>query len=221
MLRQALRGGPFRDYLDAIQHFGDEARRALWHGQLPGDSAFAARYAGNRWGAVKRINEFDLDMYLPGQLLAKADRAGMMNSLEVRSPLLDHRLAEFVVNLPLRYKVADKRGKVVLKDLLAEVMPAEFVHRKKQGFGAPVRDWLKTICRPLVRDSLSTPNARIYAFLDRAPVMRMLDRFYATDDASDYIRIWILLCLELWLGSRRRVAGTAHVEAVPQMSGIA
>jgi hypothetical protein len=51
--------------------------------------------------------------------------------------------------------------------------------------------------------------------------MRMLDRFYATDDASDYIRIWILLCLELWLGSRRRVAGTAHVEAVPQMSGIA
>jgi asparagine synthase (glutamine-hydrolysing) len=203
-LRQALLGGPFRDYIEAIQIFGPKERRALWNGRIPGDSDFVDHeIARARLHAVGRINLFDLTVYLPGQLLVKADRAGMMNSLEVRSPLLDHRLAEFAFNLPLAYKTDRANGKLLLKDLLAEIMPAEFVKRKKQGFGAPVRDWLKTICRPLVRDLFGSPGAGVYAFLDRTHVSRMIERFYTTENSSDYYRIWVLLCLELWLGTRR------------------
>jgi len=212
-LRQALFGSPFRDYIEAIQFFRPEDRRALWSGRLPGNSDFLDReFARARLHAVGRINLFDLTVYLPGQLLVKADRAGMMNSLEVRSPLLDYRLAEFAFNMPLRYKTDRASGKLLLKDLLAEVMPTEFVNRKKQGFGAPVRDWLKTICRPLVRDLFAAPNAGVYAFLDRASVSRMIERFYTTEDSSDYYRIWVLLCLELWLSTRcsARVAETSR-----------
>ena len=220
-LRQALRGGPFRDYLDSIQYFGDDARRVLWGGRLPGRSVFAECYPVRaRWGGIARINAFDLDMYLPGQLLTKADRIGMMNSLEVRSPFLDHRLAEFVVNLPQHYKIDNTRGKLVLKDLLAELMPAAFVHRKKQGFGAPVRDWLKTICRPLVHDALMRPGAHIYSLLERKPVVRIVDRFYRTADTSDYIRLWILLSLELWLCTHSRVPTNVEAISVSQISDV-
>jgi asparagine synthase (glutamine-hydrolysing) len=202
-MKQALFGSPFSDYVEDIQVFGHEERRALWNGRLPADSDFvASEITRARLGAVERINLFDLSVYLPGQLLVKSDRAGMMNSLEVRSPLLDHRLAEFGFNLPLEYKTDRTRGKLLLKDLLAEVMPAEFVNRKKQGFGAPVRDWLKTICQPLVRDLFASPGAQAYAFLDRATVSRMIERFYTTADSSAYHRIWVLLCLEIWLRSR-------------------
>ena len=136
----------------------------------------------------------------------------MMNSLEVRSPLLDRRLVEFAFNLPLWHKTDHSSGKLLLKDLLAEVMPADFVHRKKQGFGAPVRDWLKTICRPLVRDLFASPGAGVFAFLDRTPISRMIERFYTTENSSDTYRIWVLLCLELWLSTRRATrAAKLHV----------
>ena len=118
-----------------------------------------------RWGGIARINAFDLDMYLPVQPCMKADRIGMddarnppRSALTISRPLSGHN--RLVVNLPQHYKIHNTRGKLVLKDLLAELMPAAFVHRKKQGFGAPVSDWLKTICRPLVHDVLTRPKAR-------------------------------------------------------------
>ncbi|HKQ62616.1 MAG TPA: asparagine synthase (glutamine-hydrolyzing) [Candidatus Polarisedimenticolaceae bacterium] len=205
-LRQALLSSPFRDYVQGLQLFGPQQRRALWGGEPPDDAELLEPALRGRFGGVERINRFDLTVYLPGQLLVKADRAGMMNSLEVRSPLLDHRLAEFAFNLPLEYKTDGANGKLLLKQLLAELLPAEFVHRKKQGFGAPVRDWLKTICRPLVHDLLAASDARVHGFLERGGVAPMIERFYTTDDASDYGRIWVLLCLELWLRAPRAVA---------------
>jgi len=203
-LRQALRGGPFRDHIEGIQIFKPEERQSLWNGRLPGNSEFVERgLSHTRLSAEARINLFDLTVYLPGQLMVKADRAGMMNSLEVRAPLLDHRLAELAFALPVAYKTNHASGKRLLKDLLSEFMPADFVNRKKQGFGAPVRIWLKTICQPLIRDLFANPDAAVYGFLDRPSVSRMIERFYATEGSSDYYKIWLLLCLELWLGSRR------------------
>ena len=135
--------------------------------------------------------------HLPGQLLVKADRAGMMHSLELRSPLLDTEMAEFVFNLPTAYKTDRHRGKLILKDLLREIMPSAFVDRAKQGFGAPVEKWLRTDCFDLVQDMLRG-EARIYGIMDRGYVHGLLDRFYGGAESASYMRIWSLLCLELW-----------------------
>lgn len=197
-LAQALFSSPYRDYLRAVQAFRAPAIDGVWGGHRPDPLPITpAGFAGTR-GGVAEINRFDLHMYLPGQLLVKADRAGMLHSLEVRSPLLDRALVEFVVNLPVAYKTDRRTGKIILKDLLRPRFPAAFVDRPKQGFGAPVQDWLRTICRPMMHDLLGSPTAAIYRYLDRPFVQGMVKRFDAGADGSDYRRLWGLLCLELW-----------------------
>jgi asparagine synthase (glutamine-hydrolysing) len=203
-LKRALFTSPFHDYIESIQIFRAAHRKGIWNGRPPDTSEFLTDEM--RWwrlGPVKRMNVFDLTVYLPGQLLVKGDRAGMMNSLEVRSPLLDHALVEYVFNLPLEYKTDRNGGKRILKDLLREVMPAEFVDRKKQGFGAPVLQWLRTICQPLVRDLFARPNADVYGIMNRNYIEQMIERFYSGRDSSDYLRIWTLLCLELWFNGQK------------------
>jgi asparagine synthase (glutamine-hydrolysing) len=202
-LKQMIVSSPFQDYFRAIQTFQPSHRQRLWNGRTPtARSVDGEEYAGLGSGNVLAINTFDLNVYLPGQLLVKADRAGMMNSLELRSPLLDHRLVEFAFNLPLHYKTDRHRGKLILKELLAESMPRPFVDREKQGFGAPVAAWLQTICAPLVRDVLTGPSAAVYSLFDRQYIHEMVDEFYAGDQ-SHRLRIWALLCLEMWLGEHR------------------
>lgn len=194
---------PYREYLRAVQAFQDAQADALWGGRRPDPlPATPPGFPGTR-GGVREINRFDLHMYLPGQLLVKADRAGMMHSLEVRSPLLDRALVEFVVNLPTSFKTDRRRGKLILKDLLRPLFPAEFVDRPKQGFGAPVQDWLRTICRPLMHDLLDPPGATVYRYLDRAFVQGLMRRFESGTDGSDYRRLWGLVILELWCQHHR------------------
>jgi len=149
-------------------------------------------------GDAHTINAYDLTSYLPGQLLTKVDRMSMMHGLEVRCPLLDHELAQFAYNLPLEHKMNHHTGKFILKDLLAESMPRTFVDRKKQGFGAPVRKWLKEPeFRAYVQRSLA--KGPIYEFLREDIVRPFVAKTLASDDQKSYYQLWVLLCLQIWL----------------------
>jgi asparagine synthase (glutamine-hydrolysing) len=124
----------------------------------------------------------------------------MMHGLEVRSPLLDTSLAEFAYQLPVEYKMSHHTGKRILKDILAETMPRAFVDRRKQGFGAPVRKWLQTPhMRDYVTSKLLSEDARSYDYLNREPLAQFVRTTLAGNDQKSYYRLWILLCLELWL----------------------
>ena len=206
-LRQLLLSSPYGDYSSAVQAFKCDSIEQLWGGRRPDPlPATPPGLPGTR-GGVRAINQFDLRMYLPGQLLVKADRAGMMHSLEVRTPLLDRALAEFVVNLPASFKTVGRRGKLTLKDLLRPLFPAQFVDRPKQEFGAPVQDWMRTICRPLMHDLLDPLDATVYSYLDRAFVQGLMRRFESGADGSDYRRLWGLVVLELWCRHHRSPRG--------------
>jgi asparagine synthase (glutamine-hydrolysing) len=93
---------------------------------------------------VDRTLQFYTKIYLQDGILAKVDRATMMNSLEARAPLLDIEIADFARRLPHRYKLRGGTTKYLLKHAAARVLPAEIIHRKKKGFGSPIGPWFRT-----------------------------------------------------------------------------
>lgn len=202
-LKNTLFSNPFREHLKSISVFDEASRRALWK------DTSAMRHEGadflvtdSKENGLGKINKYDVTTYLPGQLLTKIDRTSMMHSLEVRCPFLDYQLAEYVYNLPEAYKTDRKSGKIVLKEILLEIMPKEFVYRRKQGFGAPVKEWLKMPeIRSFAEQTLSSPHARLYTFLKQEEVSKLLESFYSGKEPNVFYRIWVLLCLELWLQS--------------------
>ncbi|PAZ00488.1 MAG: asparagine synthase (glutamine-hydrolyzing) [Spartobacteria bacterium AMD-G4] len=93
---------------------------------------------------VDRTLQFYTEIYLQDGILAKADRASMMNSLEVRSPFLDIEVADFARRLPHHYKLRGKTTKYLLKRAVEELLPHDIIYRSKKGFGTPVGSWLRS-----------------------------------------------------------------------------
>jgi asparagine synthase (glutamine-hydrolysing) len=80
----------------------------------------------------------------------------MAQSLEVRPPFLDHRIAEFAASFPARLKIRGSRQKYVLRELTRDKLPTSVLHRKKEGFDIPAHEWLRGVLRPILLDTLTT-----------------------------------------------------------------
>ncbi len=143
--------------------------------------------------------------WLVEDLLMKADRMTMANSIELRVPFLDYRLVEWAARSPRWVKVGKNANgryetKAVLRQFARTRLPAEIVERPKQGFPVPVYDWLAGRLKPFASDLLSSNESRVYALLNREPVLRQLARGTQPEgDIADKHRLWNLLILELWL----------------------
>jgi asparagine synthase (glutamine-hydrolysing) len=87
-------------------------------------------------------------------MLVKVDRMSMASSLEVRTPLLDHRLVEFVSALPPDFKLRGWQGKAILRDTVGPALPRATLRKRKQGFAVPLREWLRTNLNEMVGDYL-------------------------------------------------------------------
>lgn len=135
--------------------------------------------------------------YLPNDLLVKVDIASMANSLEARSPFLDHKVIEFAASLPENLKMNRFRAKYLLKKVAARLVPSEVVYRRKMGFGVPIGHWFRGEMKDFVRDVLLSETS-----LSRGIVTReMIERYVRehTSGAFDHaFPIWSLLMMELW-----------------------
>ena len=147
---------------------------------------------------VERLLYADLAVVLPGDYLVKVDVALMASSVEGRSPFLDVRTMELGARIPLGVKLSPWRPKHLLKRVATDLgLPAAAIHRPKQGFGAPVGAWLRGPLRATARDCL-LGGLPARGVVDGATIRRFWAGHEQGDDAHA-TRLWILLCLELWL----------------------
>jgi asparagine synthase (glutamine-hydrolysing) len=110
------------------------------------DSAGVLQYHYDRAGAtdpLSRIQYVDMKTYLVDDILVKVDRASMANSLEVRCPLLDHKLMELIAQIPSGLKLRKGQGKYIFKKAMQRVLPPEILTRRKKGFAMPVAEWFR------------------------------------------------------------------------------
>ncbi|HTH50720.1 MAG TPA: asparagine synthase (glutamine-hydrolyzing), partial [Pyrinomonadaceae bacterium] len=135
--------------------------------------------------------------YLPNDLLVKVDIASMANSLEARSPFLDHKVIEFAASLPEHIKMRGMRPKYLLKKVAARLVPREVVYRRKMGFGVPVGRWLRGEMSGFLRDTLLSERSLSRGIIRPEKMHQYVDEHIAgTQDHS--FQVWSLLMLELW-----------------------
>lgn len=138
-----------------------------------------------------------MKMYLQDGVLVKVDRASMAHSLEVRVPLLDHSLVEFVSKIQPAYKLKGLTTKYIFKQAVRGLLPRRIIRRRKAGFMMPLASWLGQDLRSLVEDLCAPPRLRADGFFDPAFVRRLLDEHFG--QVQDHRKqIYTLLCFQFW-----------------------
>ncbi len=153
--------------------------------------------------ALSRMLYADTKIWLPDDLLVKADKMTMATGLELRVPFLDHRLVEFAAGLPDNAKLVGSTGKVLLRQTMRGVVPDAIIDRPKKGFPVPLARWLRGPLRPFLREQLLDSRSACSQYLDRGEVARILEQH----EQGRYDRsgeLWSLLVFEVW---HRRFVG--------------
>jgi asparagine synthase (glutamine-hydrolysing) len=148
-------------------------------------------------GPLDQMLALDVESYLPYDLLVKMDIATMANSLEARSPFLDHRVMAFCARLPERYKLRGMRLKHLLKKAGAGLLPPETLARRKMGFGVPVGHWMRGALRSWMEDLLLSPRALKRGYFRPEALRQVVDRHVGGQEDRSF-ELWALLWLELW-----------------------
>jgi asparagine synthase (glutamine-hydrolysing) len=143
----------------------------------------------------------DIGHWLPDDILVKVDRTTMAHGLEGREPMLDHRVIEFALRLPLAMRRGALGPKHLLRKILYRYVPRELVERPKQGFAVPLARWLRGDLAPLLDEYLAPGRIRAGGLLDPDVVGRTLANFREggpDNDRLDTQKIWHLLAFEMW-----------------------
>jgi asparagine synthase (glutamine-hydrolysing) len=144
----------------------------------------------------------DFIRYLPDEVLVKVDRAAMSASLETRIPLLDRRIIEFAWSLPLHFKKRRAQGKWLLRQVLDRYVPRKLIDRPKQGFAAPVEDWIRKELRPWAEELLAENRLRQNGFFNAANVRgKWADHLSGKGDWGR--PLWNILMFQGWLESQK------------------
>lgn len=152
--------------------------------------------------AVEAMGLLDQLTYLPDDILVKVDRAAMAASLEVRVPLLDHRIVDFAWHLPMRFKLRDGQTKWLLRQVLYRHVPRSLIERPKQGFSIPLAEWLRGPLRDWAEALLEPGRIAREGYLRPAPVRRAWEALLAGRPQAD-AQVWDLLMWQAWLENNR------------------
>ena len=196
---------PARRYLEWISIFGEARRAWLYRDEHlaalpdadPLEFLTAALFRAQGRDAVTAVSLADLLTYLPCDLMTKVDTASMAFGLECRQPFLDHRVVELAARMPIDLKFRWGRGKRILRETFADLLPRPIRRRKKMGFGVPLDHWLRHEMRDFAQQVLFDPGAKLSAIFRPEAVRRLWDE-HLSARADHSARLWSLLVLELW-----------------------
>jgi asparagine synthase (glutamine-hydrolysing) len=188
-----------------MSHFTLEERKKLLGNHLRYSQAeYFARLYQSKWkDMILKTQYLDLKTYLPDDVLVKVDRMSMVNSLEVRSPLLDYRVAEAAFSIPTSLKIPEPtkggiRGKFILKEIASNYLGKAYVYKPKQGFGIPIGRWLREDRGKYLADTLLSPSSPVYDFVDK-PFVEFMAREHQSGRSNQSAKLWNLLMLDGWL----------------------
>jgi asparagine synthase (glutamine-hydrolysing) len=187
-----------------LRLYSDAFRRALG-GYHAGETfhRHAKRAAG--FEPLALVQYLDLKTYLVGDINTKVDRAAMANSLEVREPLMDHPLVEWLATLPSTFKMRHGEGKYLLKKAMEPALPRDLLYRPKMGFAVPLASWFRGALRRRVRDALTGGRLAETGWFDPAELERLVDLHQS--GARDFSTpLWTLMMLEAFLRTTCDVA---------------
>ncbi len=202
---ESLALSPWARYLGWIAIFNEARRGELYSddfvARMPDEDPLqflldAAARCRQR-DPVTATSLVDLVTYLPCDLMTKVDIASMAHGLECRQPMLDYRVVELAARMPVARKFRFGKGKRVLLEAFADLIPQEIVRRPKMGFGVPLDHWFRGPLSSFAREVFSDSRTRQRGLFDPTAVDRLVEEHIAGRFDHAY-RLWALLFLELW-----------------------
>lgn len=203
-----------KDYLGAyLYNYSMKDRKKMFlhdHGKVVLSNGSELYKAGllrdaDKTDFISSMQFLDMKTYMVDSILTKVDRTSMMNSLEVRVPLLDHKFAELTFRIPSGMKLKGEEQKYIFKKTVAPLLPEAIMKRSKQGFSIPLSTWFRNDLAEYVNDTLLSSNPRIAEFIDKKFVRRLIkDRLSKEKDVNG--QVWSLLCFEEWLKQKNPVS---------------
>jgi len=217
---EALARTSVEAYFHTISVLRDRERHALYSGgfraQLSGYSAqeiFRAHaQRAQTDDALSMIQYLDMKTYLVGDINTKVDRASMAHSLEVREPLMDHELVEWVASLPSSVKLRGAEGKYLFKRALEPYLPHEVLYRPKMGFAVPLSRWFRGPLKQRVRDAVLGERLADSGFFNPGELRRMVDQ-HQSGIKDHSAPLWSLLMFEAFL---RKVVDETGATSMPE-----
>ena len=188
-------------YRSLVSHWLDPAAIVIG-GTEPETELTSGRGAPKNANAIRQMMQFDLVSYLPDDILVKVDRASMAVSLESRVPMLDHRLVEFAMRLPLTILNHQGRSKWPLRDVLEKYVPRTLFERPKMGFGVPLDSWLRGPLRDWAEALLDEGRLRQEGFFDPTPIRHAWSEHQSQRQSLQY-PLWDVLMFQAWLAHER------------------
>jgi asparagine synthase (glutamine-hydrolysing) len=158
------------------------------------------------------IQYLDIHTYLPGDINTKVDRASMAHSLEVREPLMDHQLVEWVATLPSDLKLRGQEGKYLFKKALEPMLPHDVLYRPKMGFAVPLARWLRGPLREQTRQALQQGALAQTGWFNPSTIARLLDQ-HERGQMDHAQPLWVLLMFDAFLRNAGLGAATARAAA--------